>query len=319
MGKFSMVTAMGLMLALAVNSAAGASVLWGTGSPDWGDGTSGPSPVVFLFDTGSGTISKTLSFDTSNWMWISGLADSGKYLYATHNTYDTAIDYMDTHDFKVAKVDRATGAVLSDTSISGFLGQTYSQVNALDFVNGRLYAVENATSGSALRGYAMEILLDANGDVTGATTGAYVGPYPDCGLDYHDGLWYATSWGYTPSHVQGSKVYTSPDIMNTAFTQVGTGDSAIEGIGMIDGWEFDDAGNLYAVSWYNVPGSATAVYGIDTGTWTATPLYDLSSQLPGSITSLDGLSDVVPEPLTMFGVFAGVTGLAGYVRRRNRG
>ena len=113
----------------------------------------------------------------------------------------------------------------------------------------------------------MEILLDANGDVIGATKGAYVGPYPDGGLDYHDGLWYATSWGYTPSpKKEGSIVYTSPDIMNTPFTQVGTGNSAVQGIGMIDGWEFDNAGNLFAVSWYDPPPGdwiATEVYSID--------------------------------------------------------
>ncbi len=281
-------------LILVGSSPAGAGELWGTGSPDWGTGASGPSPVIFKFDTSDGDIGKTFSFETSNWMWISGLADSGKYLYASHNTYDTVTGYLDTHDFKIAKINRYTGAVLSDTSIAGFLGQTFSQVNALDFVNGKLYAVENATSGSTIRGYAMEILLDANGDVVGATKGAYVGPYPDAGLDFHDGLWYATSWGYTPPpKKEGSIVYTSPDIMNTPFTQVGTGNSAVQGIGMIDGWEFDEAGNLFAVTWYPVPSSATAVYSIDTSTWTATLLYDLAPQLPGDIISLDGLSDVV--------------------------
>ena len=276
---------------------ASAGELWGTGSPDWAYGTSGQSPVIFQFDTCSGVISKTLSFGAGNgnWMWISGLADNGQYLYASHNIYDTT-ESSNTHDFRIAKINRTTGAVISDTSISGFLGQTYSQVNALDFKDGKLYAVENATSGSTIRGYAMEILLAANGDVSGATKGAFVGPYPDCGLDYHDGLWYATSWGYTPLGYEGSIVYTSPDIMNTNFTQVGTGDSAVEGIGMIDGWEFDDAGTLFAVTWYNVPASATAVYSINTSTWTATLLYDLASQLPPSIISLDGLSEVIQTP-----------------------
>ncbi len=283
-------------LIMAGSGYATASVLWGIGSPDWAYGTSGPSPVIFLFDTSTGTISTTFSFGISNgnFMWISGVADSGDYLYASHNIYDIAKSSK-THDFRIAKIDRNTGTVLSDTSISGFLGQTYSQVNALDCHDGKLYAVENATSESTIRGYAMEILLDANGDVTGATLGAYVGPYPDCGLDYHDGLWWATSWGYTPLGYEGSLVFTSPDIMNTAFTQVGTGNSAVEGIGMIDGWEFDGCGNLFAATWYNVPASSTAVYSINTSTWTATSLYDLSSQLPASITALDGLSNL-PAP-----------------------
>ncbi|MBI5506461.1 MAG: hypothetical protein HY899_16845 [Deltaproteobacteria bacterium] len=281
-------------LILAAGNPAGAEELWGTGSPDWGSGASGPSPVVFQFDTTSGTTTTPFGFESSNWMWIAGLADSGEYLYAVHNTYNIdSGSSMDTHDFKIAKVNRYTGAVLSDASIAGYLGQTYSQANALEFHDGQLYAVENASSGSTLRGYAIHVLLDANGDVTGATVGAFIGSYPDCGLDYHDGLWYATSWGYTPSHKEGSIVYTSPDIMTTPFTQVGTGDSAVEGVGMIDGWEFDSAGNLFAVTWYPVPGSATAVYSVNPTTWTATSLYDLAPQLPASIVSLDGLSEIV--------------------------
>jgi hypothetical protein len=283
-----------LGLFVLVTGSASAQELWGTGSPDWGTGASGPGPVIFKFDATSGTISATLDFTSYNWMWISGLADSGAYLYASHNTYDSIPGYMDTHDFKIAKIDRVTGIVLSDTSVAGFLGQTFSQINALDFHNGRLYAVENATSGSTIRGYAIEILLDMNGDVIGATRGAYVGPYPDCGLDYHDGLWYATSWGYSgPPKRQGSLVYVSPNIMTTDFTQLGTGPTpGVKNIGMIDGWEFDDAGNLYAVTWYPVPSSATAVYIIDPLGWTATLLYDLHSQLPNWIISLDGLSEV---------------------------
>jgi hypothetical protein len=304
-------------LILLGSSYASAGQLWGTGSPDWMYATSGPSPVIFKFDTSTGVVSNTLSFESNKWMWISGVADTGQYLYAAHNIYDLMTDprNSNTHDFKIAKIDRTTGAVLSDTAISGFLGQTFSQVNALDYANGKLYAVENATSGSTIRGYALEIALDGSGNVTGATKGAFVGPYPDCGLDFHDSLWYATSWGYTPTpKKQGSLVFTSPDIMNTAFTQVGTGNSAVSGIGMIDGLEFDDAGNLFGVSWYDADYSATAVYGINTTTWTATLLYDLSAQLPTSIISLDGLSEVVPEPATMSLLALG--GLAIIRRRR---
>jgi len=303
----------GLGLILAFTATAGATgLMWGTGSPDWTYGLGGPSPVIFQFDTSTGTINNTYSFATNNWMWTQSVADSGRYLYASHNTYATAGGAA-THDLRIAKIDRDTGAVLSDTSIAGFLGQTYSQVNALDFLDGRLYGVENATSGSTIRGYALEIQLDANGDVVGAAKGAYVGPYPDCGLDYHDGLWYATSWGYTDEvpKKQGSLVYTSADIMNTAFTQLGT--SAVEGIGMIDGWEFDEAGNLFAVTWYNHP---TTVYDVNPTTWTATGLYNLAPQLPSTITQLNGLSEVVPEPVTMAGLMLGIGGLATYVRKR---
>jgi len=304
-----------IAVCLAVSATAGATgVMWGTGSPDWSYTLSGPSPVIFQFDTSTGVISTTFSFETSNWMWTSGVADNGKYLYASHNIYDIKTDprSTNTHDLRIAKIDRDTGAVLSDTSISGFLGQTYSQVNALDFHCGRLYAVENATSGSNIRGYALEIQLDANGDVVGAVRGAYVGPYPDCGLDYHDGLWYATSWTASPGGYLGetSNIMTSPDIMNTAFTTLGTA----SGIGMIDGLEYDSSGNIYAVSWYGP--SATSVYGLNPGTWAATSLYDLQGQLPSKIIQLNGLSEVVPEPLTMAGLMLGIGSVLTYVRKR---
>jgi hypothetical protein len=283
---------------------AGATTMWGIGSPDWQYGASGPSPVVFSFDTLTGTISQTFTFSSENWMWTAGIADSGTYLYVAHNQYDTAKSQL-THDFAIAKVDRATGAVLSDTRISGFLGQTYSQVNALDFKDGKLYAVENATSGSALRGDALEIKLDVNGDPIGTTVGAYVGAYPDCGLDYHDGVWYATWWRTDNS----SWVATSSDIMNTNFSST----MYTKPVGLIDGLEFDDSRNAFiAVSWYD---TGLHVYSLD-GSWNTTSLYSLQSQLPGDITQLNGLSEVVPEPLTMMGLTLGLGGVGTYIRRQ---
>lgn len=278
---------------------ADAQELWATGSPDWGVGASGPGPIIFKLDASAGAIGTTFTFEGDRWMWISGLADSGRFLYAAHNTYDVMPGLMDTHDFKIAKIDRVSGAVLSDTSVAAFLGQGFSQINALDVRDGRLFAVENASSNSTLRGYALEILLDAGGDVVGAVRGAFVGDYPDCGLDYRNGLWYATAWGYASDGTQGSLVFTSPDIMHTPFTQVGTGDSVVTSIGMIDGWEFAKDGTLFAVSWYGDNYPATSVYRINTNAWAATPAFDLASQLPAAIVALDGLSDVVPVPATI--------------------
>ena len=310
--KLTSVLIMAMAAALLANTGtASAESLWGTGSPDWAYGASGPSPVAFLFDTSSGNVTKTLSFGTSNWMWTSGIADNGKYLYLSHNIYDT-METTNTHDFKIAQVDRATGAVISDVSIAGYLSQTYSQVNALDFYNGKLYAVENASSRSTIRGYAIEVQLDVTGKVSGATQGAYVGGYPDSGLDYHNGQWYATSWKSEAPDVESSWIATSPDIMATAFTNIGY----TSPVGFIDGMEFDQAGNLFAVSWHTNP---TWVYSINTSTWGVTSLYDLDSQLPSAIVQLNGLSEVVvPEPVTMLTGFLAVSGFGWYMRKHGR-
>jgi hypothetical protein len=99
-------------------------------------------------------------------------------------------------------------------------------------------------------------------------------------------------------------VYTSPDIMNINFTQLPAGPEfgerpGVKGIGMIDGWEFDGAGHLFAVASFDAVAyvwSDMHVYAVNsvlTGARNATPLYDLSSQLPVGITSLNGLSEIV--------------------------
>lgn len=274
-------------LILLGSSPAGAApgvVMWGVGNPA---GTvSGQSPVIFKFDSSLGDLpTVTFGFDALNWMSIKGLADSGKYLYASQNTYDNP------SEFRIAKIDRSTGAALTSTSIFGWLGQTNSQVIALKIKDGKLYGVENAmSSGSTLRGYAIEIHLNASGDVIGATPGAYIGPSPDGALTFYDGLWYATSHGLQPNGVDGgSVIFTSPNIMTTAFTQVGSGNSAVVGIISICGWEFDNAGSLLAVESNN----ATQVFTIDLPTRQATQRFNLS--LLPNVTSLDALSDYYPD------------------------
>jgi len=57
---------------------------------------------------------------------------------------------------------------------------------------------------------------------------------------------------------------------------------------------------------------------IGIGTVFATPLSGWSPDKPYTIWDDFEFGSSIPEPLTMLGVFAGVTGLAGYVRRRCR-
>ena len=228
-----------------------------------------------------------------------GVADSGDYLYASHNTLS------DPYNFQIAKINRATGAVLSDTYVKSWLGVSYSQVNALDWNGGNLYGVENSTSYNSNRGRAVMVSIGSTGDPVGASYGAVVGGAPDGALEYDNGTWYASDWRTGSS----SWIKKSTDIMGTNFAAT----NSTSGVGLVSGWEFDDAGHLLGVSWYY----DFHVYDINLDTGVATSLgYDLRSQLPGNITMMGGLSEVVPEPLTMLGVFLGVGGIGAYIRRR---
>ncbi len=286
-------------MVLAVTATAGATgLMWGSASPDWNSGNLGP--VIFMFDSATGSVNQTFQF--GSWNWIMAVADSGDYLYASHNT---ASDYG---NMKIAKIDRTTGAILSDTAINGFLGTTYSQVNSLDYVGGTLYGVENCTWDTTYRGHAVGISLGAGGDPSGAVVGASIGAAPDGALDYHNGQWYASNW--KSDSPASSWIKTTGDIMNTDFSNT----VATSGIGFVSGWEFDVNGSLLGVTWnYN----NFHVYSFDLGTGAATDLgYNMKSQLPSNITMMGGMSEVVPEPLTMAGLALGIGSLATYLRKR---
>jgi hypothetical protein len=292
MKKLITICAVATMM-LVISSVAQADLFWGDGSPNYNSGNTGPA--LFQLDTATGTVGKTYTYSSWNWIMDVEYAPGG-ILYVSHNT--TAV----TDNMKIAKVDAATGTVLSDTSIAGFLGQTKSQVNALEFVNGKLYGVENATSGSTIRGYALEIGLDGSGDPIFATKGAYVGGAPDGALAYKDGIWYASDWKSNTS----SWIKTTTDIMNTNFT-AGVGTSPV---GLFAGWDFDKTGNLLGVNW----NGDFKVYQINLTTGVAASLgYDIKSQLPSQITMLGGLT--TPEPATICLLGLGALSLI----RRKRG
>ena len=218
------------LLLLCLGTVAQADQFWGSASMPWGTG----GPVLFALDTSTGTVGTTYAYP--NWSWImAATCAPGRILYAVYNPIG------DLYNFRLAKVDATTGAVLSDTLVKNLTFTDYPQWNALEFHDGKLYAVENCTFGSAYsaglkRGYIYEVGLDAYGDPISATLGAYIGGYPapDGALAYRDGTWYASDWKTDHS----SWIKKTTDIMATDFTAtVGTSP-----VGLFDGWDFEADG-----------------------------------------------------------------------------
>jgi hypothetical protein len=288
-----------LCLAVTAQSAYGAGVMWGNASPGWGQ----PDPKIFKIDTGSGQIVPGTTWTYGEWNWIMDVADSGEYLYAAHNTVAQG------YDVAIAKIDRATGNILSDTYVSGFLNQTASQINALEFLDGQLYGIENATWGSDMRGHAVVIDLDTSGDPVSASKGAYLGLAPDGALDYRDGSFYASTWksGGNPG-VSSIGTIDASEIADPtkSFALISETNPAS---GLMSGWQYGPNGDLISVSWQNL-----GLYKVDPSTGDTTFINDVSG-LPSGY-SMGGLDTVVPEPLTMLAVFGGCGALGGYIRRR---
>ncbi len=287
-------------LVLAGTGTASATTLWGSSSPGWGIG----GPEIFKVETSSGQVVAGSKWSYTDYNWIMGLADSGNYLYAT------ADKSTEQGSVKLLKIDRCTGAVLSTTDVADLLGTNYSQIHALEYVDGTLYGVENCTWDETYRGNAIVMSLDAGGDVTGAAAGAYVGSAPDGGLEYQDGVFYASSWksGGNPGESWLATIDAADigDVAETFDKTLYTTPAS----GLMSGWQFGPAGDLIGVSWQNA-----GLYAIDPATGATTTLYSSVSGLSAGHT-FSGLDAVVPEPLTMAGLVLGVGSLAGYVRRR---
>ena len=307
-----MIAALGVAAVLLTTGVASADMFWGSASVPQQTGT---GSVLFKLDTATGIVGTTYAY--SDWNIIMDVTCApGNILYAVHNTPGTGNDNF--YNFKLAKVDAATGTILSDTSLRTLTGMDQPQWNAMEYNNGKLYAVENSWyTGSASydkRGYIYEVGLNGSGDPTSATLGAYIGGYPapDGALAYRDGTWYASDWRTDHS----SWVAETADVMNTNFTE----NVSTSPVGLMDGWDFEADGDLLGVSWWantGTPSDDFNVYKINPLTGSATALFNIKSQLPSNIESLSGLS-AVPAPGTLALLGIGGLGLLAYARRRRQ-
>ena len=289
--KSKMMAMVTLVAVMFIAGMARSDQFWGAASVP--QSTTLTGSVLFKLDTATGTVGTTYTY--SDWNIIMDVTYApGNILYAVHNTTGSLDNF---YNFKLAKVDAATGTVLSDTLVKNLTGTDEPQWNALEYHDGKLYAVENCwtntrpgDTGSAYakRGYIYEVGLDGSGDPISATLGAYIGGYPapDGALAYRDGTWYASDWRDDAPHAS-SWIKTTTDIMNTNFTAT----LHTEPIGYFDGWDFEADGDLLGVSWY----SDFNVYKINLSTGNPTALFNIQSQLPSNIESLSGLT-AVPIP-----------------------
>lgn len=317
--KRSMILVLSALAVLLATGPASADSFWGAASSEESANSStAHDPVLFSLDTDTGTVGTVYTY--ANWRTILDVTYApGQLLYAVHSTTS---DPNANKTFKLAKVNAATGVVLSDTVINSMTGTDLPAWNALKYHNGKLYAVENcwrevdSTHHTAWdkRGYVYEVGLNGSGDPISATLGAYIGGYPapDGALAYRNGTWYASDWRDDAPHAS-SWIRTSADIMHTNFTA----DSAsvhTEPIGYFDGWDFEADGDLLGVSWMASYG--LNVYQINLTTGSPAVAFNIGSQLPGHIISFSGLS-AVPEPgtLLLLGT-AGVSLLLHAWRRR---
>ncbi len=299
-------------------SVASADLFWGTGSVDWYY-TGNRGAVIFQFDTTTGTVNKV--YEYSQWKWLSAISvGPANSLYVAYNPFGSSHLIAG-----IARVDAATGNVLSTKPIKDLTGTDYPYWNSLHFLNGKLYGVENNGWGSGYtagqqRGRIYEVTLDGAGNPVSATLGAFLGPVPDGALTYRHGVWYGSDWKTDAS----SNIKTGINAANTSevFSTLGS----TSGVGSISGWDFTSAGDLLAVSYKPKAADPTLdiydVFKIDLPSGNATKLYNLNALNPGKFHSdiiwIGGLAAApIPEPVFFqMGALLGLGGLSMLRLRR---
>lgn len=297
-------TILTILLFFLLSGVAQAVTMWASASS-----TTSAESEIFKLDTSTGKVvagskwSYTGNYGGSAVAPMS-IADSGDYLYGAGIWYS---NYS-----AIQKLDRTTGASLgSQQFVGGWNQYSFAHLNALEYANGKLYAVDNTTVGAnSHRGHVIEMTLDASGDVDTVSVGAYIGAAPDGALEYREGNFYASSWksGGDPGVSSIMKI-DAADIGDStkSFTELS---STTPASGLMDGWQFDSNGDLIAVSWQN-----DGLYSINPTTGGTTTV---ASSINGVSSGYDmsGLDAVVPEPTTWLLFGTGLLGLVGFGRKK---
>lgn len=267
---------------LAGGSAQAAGVLWGVtnGTGDAGGWTGGQ---IFTVDTTTGAVSIKASYGSGTMKAFGDIAlsPSGE-VYVTY--------YGDDGFDKVAKVNTTTWAFDWVQDLGGWS----DQVNALNFVQGRLYGVTGGGTGANLIAFNL-----VPGGVTATNLGNIgINSDGDLARDPISGAVYYTSWSTGNTGELNVIDLAGPSLASTLETN-GSGWSGIE---------FTSDGTLWAGTYWD-----QKLYTIDPATGLATPMFDLSGALGGPIT---GLSIQVPAPAAAWLVSLGACLVRGLRRRR---
>jgi hypothetical protein len=267
--------------------------LWGTtnGINDSGFWTGGQ---IFTVDTDTGAVSIKATYSSSTMIAFGDIAVRG-----TNDNPEIYVTYAVGFDHgfdKLAKVNPSTWAFdwVQD------LGDNSNQVNALEFINGKLYGV----TGGGIAANLLEFTLTGSGATVtnlgslGINSDGDITRYPGNANKFFYSTWETGSTSelnvatFSPVGKTGKEISTSSGWAGLVYEN-----------GNLWGGSYWDQ-KLYTLDWNT--GNATH---------TATLVYDLSTDLGGGIT---GLSMVpIPGALWLFG--SGLLGLGLLGRRRKRG
>lgn len=248
--------------ALAWAGAAQGTVLWGTSHASSGFWQGGS---IWTYDTVSQTLDVKATYDTSTMIAFGDIAvRSNGEVYVTY-----AAGFDDGFD-KLAKVNTTTWGFdwVQD------LGDSSSQVNALEFIDGQLYGV----TGGGINANVRQFTLTGSGAIV--TDIGYIGTNSDGDLtkDPLTGTVYYTSWEGSATQLNTLDL-TVPSETIVAYITGGQ-----------NGWAglvFGEDGTLWTGNYYE-----SKLYTLNKSTAVATFFDDLTGV--GTVTGLS-----VPEPATL--------------------
>ncbi len=287
-------------LVLAVTGTAGASTLWGTSFKYW-DGSE-----VWTLDPATGVVDmkglvgsaafSDIAVTPSGRVYTVG--DSGLATFITAPNGNSVWDFNDL--FRLNPVTGQIDQTWADVAPRRFNALTAESETSLLAIEG---GGVNTQWGYPEGPHLYRIHLDGTGAYTGMTDlGALVDQPSDGDLAREaGGVYYGGSfWQSGPT----SDIYAlDPNNVGAETLVMNFGKPYISGLA------FDyDTGDLYAGAW-----DSTSIYKLNLGDGTYGTISLTGEVFEGVVFGMDS---VIPEPLTMLGVFLGVSGLGAYIRKR---